>query len=541
MTKTKVDHGYILHGQIMLLNTLSVIVLYYINNHPSFILALSSNVIMKHQLQQQQRQQMLGIVLAGIAAVVTCIYYQKQKQDNDKKTRSTASTVSKNALYDPSGCIYLDYNGTTPVYPAVLEAMMPYLTTYYGNPSSSHLHGKEPRRAINEARYQILKLLGINKAPPSPSSSTSSSSKGCSKQQQVQHDEEHEKLLKSIWFTGCGTESDNLAIALALQSAEASGGKKIRKPYHIVTCNVEHPAIGGYLQNLESQDLIEVTYVKVQEDGRVLAKDVIDALQKDTTILCTIMLANNESGAIQPIKEISEACHTRNILFHTDAAQAAGKVSLDLKTLGHPDMVSIVGHKLGAPKGIACLYIRPECRLNLNHNHGILLIGGGQEFGRRGGTENTPYIVGFGLAAEMAANNLSKNQQYMENLRSKLLQNLQSSLGSDNVRANGPLSLFDTDTNNSCVLRLPNTLSVSFKNIHSGDLLGEIGHLVAASAGATCHSAGSVSSILKAMSVPEPFIRGTLRLSLGPATTSQDIDRASQIISDAVQKQWQQK
>jgi cysteine desulfurase len=179
------------------------------------------------------------------------------------------------------------------------------------------------------------------------------------------------------------------------------------------------------------------------------------------------------------------------------------------------------------------LYVRPGCLQesgrSINHNHGILLIGGGQEFGRRGGTENTPYIVGFGHAAEEAQKGLKQNAGHMESLRSRLLLKLKERLGADKIRANGP---------EDSSLRLPNTLSVGFENIHSGDLLGSIGHLVAASAGATCHSTGSISSVLRAMQIPETFARGTLRLSLGPKTKAKDVDEAATIIADAIQKQW---
>lgn len=165
----------------------------------------------------------------------------------------------------------------------------------------------------------------------------------------------------------------------------------------------------------------------------------------------------------------------------------------------------------------------------MKHNYGVLLIGGGQEFGRRGGTENTPYIVGFGHAAENAKMGLKQNAGHMESLRSRLLLKLKERLGASRVRTNGP---------NDPSLRLPNTLSVGFENIHSGELLGSIGHLVAASAGATCHSTGSISSILTAMQVPESFARGTLRLSLGPQTRAKEVDKAATIIADAVFKQW---
>jgi cysteine desulfurase len=209
-------------------------------------------------------------------------------------------------------CIYLDYNGTTPIYPYVLDAMMPYFEEHFGNPSSSHKFGKAPRRAIDHARKQILSLLGAEENP-----------------------------IESIWFTGCGTESDNLAIQLALQSSSSKWKK------HIVTCNVEHPAIELYLKHLEKEGVATVTYVPVDTEGRVSSKDIIAALTRNT-VLVTLMLANNESGALQPVKQVAMECNKRGILMHTDAAQAAGKVSCKLEDLGYPALISIVGHKLGA-------------------------------------------------------------------------------------------------------------------------------------------------------------------------------------------------
>jgi cysteine desulfurase len=252
----------------------------------------------------------------------------------------------------------------------------------------------------------------------------------------------------------------------------------------------------------------------------------------------TLMLANNESGALQPVKEVAEHCRTVGILCHTDAAQAAGKVSVDLhKSLGDCDMVSLVGHKIGAPKGVACLYVRPGCLEEEKfgrsmphhfHGHGVMLIGGDQEFGRRGGTENVPSIVGFGQAAVLAVRLLTKNAEHLELMRARLLLKLQDLLGTNMVRANGPEDV---------ALRLPNTLSVGLKNIRGKDLLGAIADRVAASAGATCHSTGAVSGVLRAMQVPEEFARGTLRLSLGPKTTPEDVDKAADIISQAALRQ----
>jgi cysteine desulfurase len=410
----------------------------------------------------------------------------------NEETEDTATTE----------CIYLDYNGTTPIHPLVLATMLPFFTMHFGNPSSSHYFGQQPKLAVDGARRSLLALLGEPTADPA-----------------------------SIWYTGCGTESDNLAIQLALQSNPSVEQK------HIVTSNVEHPAIDVCLQALTQEGLIEVTRVPVGPDGRVAAHDMIAAIRPNT-ILVTLMLANNESGALQPVKEVSEACRKRNILFHTDAAQAAGKISVCLADMGHPDMVTLVGHKIGAPKGVAALYVRPECcnehGRSLADNKCILLLGGGQEHGRRGGTENVPYIVGLGKAAELALANLERNAKHMEEMRARLLRNLKAHLCEDHVRPNGPLDPS---------MRLPNTLSVGIQGIQSGDLLRKIGMEVAASAGAACHSSGSgggISAVLKAMNVPDDFARGTLRLSIGPTTTAAEIDTASVIISQEAKRQVQQ-
>eukprot|EP00934_Nitzschia_sp_Nitz4_P007685 Nitzschia sp. Nitz4//scaffold53_size117307//17398//18855//NITZ4_003756-RA/size117307-processed-gene-0.25-mRNA-1//-1//CDS//3329554163//7675//frame0 len=425
--------------------------------------------------------------------------FKAQRSEEDEWIRQLGGEVKEEVKEEEKpSCIYLDYNGTTPIYKEVIAEMMPFLSTHFGNPSASHAFGAEPKRAIQNAREQILQLLGanINSYP-----------------------------LNSVWFTGSGTETDNMAIQLALQS---SG--HISNP-HIVASNVEHPAIEGYLKHLEDIGKISVTFVPVQRDGRVLAKDMIDAL-KPSTILVTLMVANNETGALQPVKAIAEECRKRGILMHTDAAQAVGKVSVELADLGHPDMISIVGHKIGAPKGIAALYVRSGCleenARRMPHSHGVMLIGGGQEFGRRAGTENTPYIVGFGHAAQRAHQRLAKNARHMESLRSRLLKNLEKELGAENVRANGP-----QDSRH----RLPNTLSVGLKGVNSAALLNEIGQFVAATAGATCHGTGEVSAILRVMNVPIEFARGTLRLSVGPQTTTQEVDRATKIIAGAARLQ----
>jgi cysteine desulfurase len=243
------------------------------------------------------------------------------------------------------------------------------------------------------------------------------------------------------------------------------------------------------------------------------------------------MLANNETGALQPVKEVSQYCRQKGILIATDAAQAVGKISVKLIDIGDPDMVVIVGHKIGAPKGIACLYVRPGCFGDHGHKMHGLLTGGGQEHGWRGGTPNVPYIVGLGVAAEHCANNLRQNQVHLENMRCRLLGRLRELVGEQNILVNGP-----TDAR----FRLPNTLSIAFGGgIHSGKLLDDVRNKVAASGGATCHSAnGPVSAILQAMNVPNIWARGTVRLSLGPHTSPDEVDRAAGYLAQALQLQW---
>lgn len=449
--------------------------------------------------------------------------WQDWLEDNGHKDLQLTECYGRSSSL--SSCIYLDYNGTTPIYPEVLEAMMPYLTKHFGNPSSGHIHGQEPSRAMNSARLQILTLLGHPATYPS-----------------------------SIWFTACGSEADNMAIAVALRANAAKfAARTDGKLPHVVTSNVEHPAIEAYLEylasshNLAQRPLINVTYVPVQANGRVKASDMIAAIRTDNdeTVLVTLMLANNETGALQPVHQVAQYCRQHGVLFHTDAAQAAGKVSVDLHdALGDADMVTLVGHKLGAPKGVACLYVRPGCEneagrsLSSTSFSGIMLHGGGQEFGRRAGTPNVPYIVGFGKAAEQAARHWPQNAKHMAAVRAYLVEQLQEGLapsptqqsGNDDDAAKTPVVVVKANGPVEAHYRLPNTLSVGLKGIHSGQLLQAVSHQVAASAGATCHGTNEVSAVLKAMGVPVEFARGTLRLSVGPTTTFAQAERAAQIL-----------
>lgn len=425
-------------------------------------------------------------------------------------------------------CVYLDYNGTTPIYPPVLEAMLPYLTEHFGNPSSSHYYGQAPKVAVTKARLSLLKVIqpgmtvnvgGANAIDPS-----------------------------SIVFTGCGTESNNMAIRMALLSsvhkANANG------ILHVITTTVEHVAVTQCLMSYSSQESsglkpnISVSYIPVNDTGIVSVEDVIHAIQPNT-VLVTVMTANNEVGSIQPVFELAKCCRERNVIFHTDAAQAVGKI--DLRGLGHSstgaDLITFVGHKFGAPKGIAALYIRPTLFSHDESSRSVLLMGGGQEFGRRGGTENVPYIVGMGRAAELlfekkrGKDGWEYNSFHMAKMRDRLLLNITHQLDGDTnkyVRINGPVDP---------KYKLPNTLSVGIRGVRSDELLANIGSLVACSAGSACHASCSdidtmpYSSILKAMNVPADFAVGTLRLSVGPDTTEDEVDYAAEVIVKEVKRQ----
>lgn len=422
----------------------------------------------------------------------------------------------------PEKCVYLDYNGTTPIHPSVLEAMLPYLQQHFGNPSSSHHYGQEPKRAVKKARLSLMRLI-----------------------------QSHAPIVESVIYTGCGTESNNLAIRLALLSSLHKSDNGL---LHVVTTNIEHPAISECLKAYSSggwTPKITVAYIPVDKEGLVSAKEVIAAIQPNTALV-TIMTANNEVGSIQPVFEIAKICREKHVLFHTDAAQAVGKIDLRgiADTTHGADLVTLVGHKFGAPKGIAALYIRPNCfdeseRTNPENGGSILLMGGGQEGGRRGGTENVPYIVGMGRAAELllqqrpnpmqegsVSEGWQNNKAHMEQMREHLLSLLVNGLGKENVRTNGPLD---------ATKRLPNTLSVGLKGVQSGALLANIGDMVACSAGSACHSTSSstasYSSVLKAMDVPPEDAIGTLRLSVGPGTTIEEVEFAANVIVKEARKQ----
>lgn len=374
--------------------------------------------------------------------------------------------------------IYLDYNATTPIAREVAEAMLPYLYEHFGNPSSSHPYGVLTRRAIETARQQVAALLGC--------------------------------LPAEVIFTSGGTESNNYAIKGVALAHRDRGN-------HIITSAVEHPAVTNVCNWLRTQGF-RVTVLPVDEHGLVDPAKLSHAITPDT-LLVTIMHANNEVGTIQPIAELSEIAHRHGALFHTDAAQSVGKIPVQVEALG-ADLLSVAGHKLYAPKGVGALYVRSGVEL------APLMHGAGHERGRRPGTENVLEIVGLGKACEIAARDLESNMAHFQAMRDRLHEGLLHKLGESALRLNGHPQQ-----------RLPNTLSLSFRNVEANVLLSEIGEQVAASAGAACHADQvDVSAVLKAMVVPPDWAMGTVRFSVGRATTADEIDRAVQLVADAVRR-----
>jgi cysteine desulfurase len=370
--------------------------------------------------------------------------------------------------------IYLDYNGTTPHDPQVIEAMRPFLETEFGNPSSTHWYGIKPKQAVETARRQVAGILNCSPA--------------------------------EVIFTSGGTESNNHAIRGVARLLRGKGN-------HIITSSFEHPAVFEVCRYLESYGF-ETTYLPVSEEGLVDPDNVARAV-RPTTILITIMHANNEVGTVQPIAEISRIAKQHGILMHTDAAQSVGKIPTDVEQLG-VDLLSVAGHKVYAPKGIGALYVRPSLAPEK------FCHGAGQEMGRRAGTENVPAIVGLGKACEIARRDLDQNMARMKFLRDRLHEGLLGRLS--NIRLNGHLDH-----------RLPNTLNISFKDREANRILEDIGLEVAASAGAACHSDSvEISHVLQAMKVPLEWAKGTLRFSVGRMTTDAEIDKTIRVVAGAL-------
>ncbi|HEY7425266.1 MAG TPA: cysteine desulfurase family protein, partial [Gemmataceae bacterium] len=363
-----------------------------------------------------------------------------------------------------------DYNATTPLDPAVIDAMLPYLKEHFANPSSTHSLGKIAHNAIEQARQQVAQLMG------------------------AEPDE--------IVFTGGGTEASNLALKGSAFARQLNNA-------HIIISAIEHPATTqpcAFLKRLGCR----VTVVPVDGQGLVDPDAVRKAMERDTTLV-SIMHSNNEVGTLQPIQEIAALTRPRGILLHTDAAQSLGKVPVDVNELG-VDLLTLAGHKLYAPKGVGVLYVRRGVTLE------PLLHGAGHEGGRRAGTENVPYLVALGAACILARQSLPEATRHLRELRDRLWERLRAGLGERVVRNGHPEK------------RLPNTLNVSFVGHIGAELLEKVPE-IAASTGSACHEGKvSQSPVLGAMGVPPEVGQGALRLTVGRFTTEEQVDRAAEAL-----------
>jgi cysteine desulfurase len=372
--------------------------------------------------------------------------------------------------------IYLDYNATTPVAPEVFQAMQPFLTTEFGNPSCDYALGVRARDAVRQARREVATLLG------------------CSPE--------------DIVFTSGATEANNTV----LKGVAAHHGRG-----RLITAATEHPAVLAPCRALQSQGFT-VSVLPVDGTGRLDPDDVRRALTPDT-ILISVMHANNETGVIQPIREIGALARAAGVKFHTDAAQSVGKIPVDVDEL-QVDFLTVAGHKFYAPKGVGALYVRPGAAL------APLLHGASQEGGLRAGTENVPYLVALGEAARLARERLPGAVSHLQGLRDRLHRLL--SAGVPGLILNGPE-----------LERLPNTLNVSFPGLSGGDLMSGLPEL-AASLGSACHAGQeAISPVLAAMQVPVSVARGTVRFSVGVPTTLAEVEEAAALLVQSVRTLWQ--
>jgi len=383
------------------------------------------------------------------------------------------STLHFSASEPDMDGIYLDYNATTPIDPAVAEAMLPYVHGLFGNPSSGHSFGLAAREGVDHARQQVAGMLGCSEG--------------------------------DLIFTSGGTEANNHAI-------KGMAGAHRERGNHIITSAIEHPAVTEVCRYLEGQGF-RTTFLPVDEHGMVDPRRVEEAITPDT-VLVTIMHANNEVGTIQPVAEIAEIAHRHGVLVHSDCAQSIGKIPVKVDDLG-VDLLSVAGHKLYAPKGIGALYIRPGVQLEK------FMHGANHEANRRAGTENIILMAGLGIACELIERNLNEYADHMAAMRDRLEQG---------ILASG----YDARVNGHPTERLPNTCSIGFRGREADGILAGLPS-VAASAGAACHSDRvELSHVLEAMRVPAEYAMGTLRLTVGRYTTEDEIDRAIAEITGVV-------
>ncbi len=370
--------------------------------------------------------------------------------------------------------IYLDHNATTPVLPEVLEAMMPYFTSEWGNPSSAYKFGSKLKGVIEAAREQVAELIA---AQP-----------------------------REVIFTSCATESNNAAIHAALK---ANPNKR-----HIVTSAVEHSSVLNYCMALEKEGY-RVTYLPIDRDGLLKLADLETAI-KDEVAVVSLMWANNETGVLFPVKEIAEICKSRGVLYHCDAVQAAGKFEIDVRTIP-VDYLSLTGHKFHAPKGIGALYVRRKTPVS------PYVYGGHQERNLRGGTENVPLIVGMGKAAELARKDLSDYDKKVRPLRDKLEDGILSSIS-------------NTELNGHKTQRLSNTTNITFHGIESEALLILLDQEgVCASSGSACLAdSDDPSHVIKAMKPESAAARQMIRFSVDDGNTAAEMEGAMAAVHRAV-------
>jgi cysteine desulfurase len=405
---------------------------------------------------------------------------QGQQKGGDGPQRLTCSLAIRQMQR-----IYLDNNATTPVHPAVLEAMLPYFGTHFGNPSSAHQFGQRARQAIEQAREAVAALIGARSS--------------------------------EIVFTSGGTEADNAAIFGVIGQPVRSEGKFAGVPPHVITTAIEHDAVLNACRALESRGA-NVTYLSVGSDG-VVSPDAVRAALRPETALISIMYANNEIGTLQPLEEIGRIADEAEVFFHTDAVQAAGKVSIDVNRLG-VDLLSLSAHKFNGPKGAGAFFVRKGVAID------SLLRGGPNERGRRAGTENVAAIVGLGKASELVRADLTETSALTAELRDRLENGLLTSIRG--ARVNGDPGHRVPNTSN---LMLPDVDTESL--IIALDLAG-----LACSAGAACSSgAADPSHVLTAIGLTRTEARASVRLSVGRTNTREDIDRALELIPAAVARQ----
>ena len=371
--------------------------------------------------------------------------------------------------------IYLDNSATTPIKTEVLQEMMPYLTTEYGNASSLYSVGRNAKRAIEKARNRVAELLNCN------------------------HNE--------IYFTGGGSESDNIALKGFAYANKEKGN-------HIITSKIEHPAILETCKTLERQGF-EVSYINVNEDGIIDVEELRKSI-KPNTILISVMTANNEVGTIQPIEEIAKIAHDNNIVFHTDAVQAIGNVQIDVEKM-RIDMLSLSSHKIYGPKGVGALYIKSGIEVEKFIN------GGHQEKDRRAGTENVAGIVGLGKAAEIARKNMETHIRNLSKIRDYYIKKVQKEI--PDIRINGSMEN-----------RLPGNANISFKGINASELIFKLDERgICVSSGSACSSGNTnPSHVLTAMNVPEVYLNSAIRTTFGDNNTFEQVDYVVKILKQII-------